>query len=78
MVEYRGLVTVEKIRVQIPSSFILWGNYMWNMLAIIRRIMRKLIYKIRKIINALNITSGAVLKTIMIFLIIILLLRGCF
>ena len=44
---------------------------MWNTLAIIKRVMRKLIYKIRKFINALNITSGAVLKTIMIFLIII-------
>ena len=51
---------------------------MWNMLAIIKRVMRKLIYKIRKIINALNITSGAVLKTIIIFLIIILLIKGAF
>ena len=51
---------------------------MWNTLAIIKRIMRKLIYKIRKIINALNITSGAVLKTILIFLIIILLIKGAF
>lgn len=49
---------------------------MWNTLAIIRRIMRKLMYKTRKIINALNITSGLVLKIILIFLIVILFVKG--